>query len=77
MSAAVGAGGGEVEIRPAQILFRATGWGRNSFSQRITPSFTVSADGRRFYLTRTFVHDAAVLRQNILSLLSTSSPDRK
>ena len=77
MSAAVGAGGGEAEIRPAQVLFRAMGWGRNSFSVRLQPSFAASGDGQRFYLTRTFVHDAAVLRQNILSLLSSSSPDRK
>jgi hypothetical protein len=77
MSAAVAAGEGELGIHLAQILFRAAGWGRNSFSQHVAPSFAVSGDGRRFYLTRTFVHDAAVLRQSILSLLSSSSPDQK
>ena len=77
MSAAVGAVGAEVEIRRVQVLFRAPGWGRNSFSQHTQPSFGVSGDGRRFYLTRSPVYNAAVLRQNILSLLVSSSPDQK
>jgi serine/threonine-protein kinase len=77
MSAAVRAGGDDVEIRPAQALFRATGWGRSSFSIRHAPLFAPSGDGRRFYLTQWFVYSRAVLRQNVLSLLSPSSPDRK